>query len=146
MPIFKDENDVLGKLLTCPKRNKTVAVLSSYGCLSNCKYFPCELYTKEDIRILYNSPFVENTLERFNIRRTNMYIVKYRDGSYVELPELDMSNINIDRLHEVEVVYQISKELVPVVTLKPRPKEDRDRIVRITNNTEAVKKRSRKAK
>lgn len=75
-----------------------------------------------------------------------MYIVKYRDGSYVELPELDMSNINIDRLHEVEVVHQISKELVPVVTLKPRPKEDRERIVSINNNTEAVKKRSRKAK
>lgn len=54
-----------------------------------------------------------------------MYIIKYLDGTLKEAPDLDPSKPDKLLMQNVETVYQIGKELVPVIVLKPKPKADR---------------------
>lgn len=57
-----------------------------------------------------------------------MYIIKYLDGSLKEAPELDPSNPDPQLMQNVATVYQIGKELVPIIVLKPKPKAERKKI------------------
>ncbi len=57
-----------------------------------------------------------------------MYIIKYLDGSLKEAPELDPANPDKTLMQNVDTVYQIGRELVPVIVLKPKPKADRKNI------------------
>jgi hypothetical protein len=42
-------------------------------------------------------------------------------------------------MQDVDTVYQIGKELVPVIVLKPKPKQDRDRIIKEAAENKAKK-------
>ncbi len=68
-----------------------------------------------------------------------MFIIKYLDGSLKEAPELDPNNPDRQLMQDVDTVYQIGKELIPVIVLKPKPKEDRDRIVKEATAARAKK-------
>ncbi|MBU2514165.1 hypothetical protein KJ966_22750 [bacterium] len=54
-----------------------------------------------------------------------MYIIKYLDGSLKEAPDLDPANPDKVLMQNVDTVYQVGRELVPVIILKPKPKSDR---------------------
>lgn len=47
------------------------------------------------------------------------------DGSLKEVPELDTNNPDKELMKDVETVYQVGKELVPVIVLKPKGKADK---------------------
>ena len=72
-------------------------------------------------------------------RRCKLFIIKYLDGSLKEAPELDPNNPDRQLMQDVDTVYQIGKELIPVIVLKPKPKEDRDRIVKEATAARAKK-------
>ena len=57
-----------------------------------------------------------------------MYIAKKTDGTIELMPDLDEKNPRPEQIRDVEEVYFISKVLVPVLTLKPKSKADRDEI------------------
>ena len=61
-----------------------------------------------------------------------MFIIKYLDGTFKEIEKLDVNNPDSLLMENVETVYQIGKEYVPVVVLKPKPKEQRDKIAKQT--------------
>ena len=61
-----------------------------------------------------------------------MFIIKYLDGSFKEIVQLDVNSPDPSVMENVETVYQIGKEYVPVVVLKPKPKEQRDKIAKQT--------------
>ncbi len=63
-----------------------------------------------------------------------MFIIKYLDGTLKEAPELDPSNPDKVLMQNVETVYQIGRELVPVIVLKPKPKEERKNIKAATSD------------
>lgn len=67
-----------------------------------------------------------------------MYIIKYLDGTLKEAPELNPANPDRMLMKDVDTVYQVGKELVPVIVLKPKPKQERDKIVK----TAKAKKRA----
>ena len=58
-----------------------------------------------------------------------MYIAKKIDGTLELMPDLDEKNPRPEQIRDVEEVYVISKVLVPVLTLKPKPKAERDEIL-----------------
>jgi len=58
-----------------------------------------------------------------------MYIGLFRDGTMRVLEELDPNNPDPELLRDIREVYQVSKVLEPVVVLRPKPKEARQKIV-----------------
>lgn len=73
---------------------------------------------------------MDRTVKRLVPRRCKLYIIKYLDGTLKEAPELDPNRPDRELMKDVDTVYQIGKELVPVIVLKPKPKEDRENIVK----------------
>ncbi|MBU2647413.1 MAG: hypothetical protein ABIK68_03005 [bacterium] len=69
-----------------------------------------------------------------------MFIIKYLDGTLKEAPDLDPNNPDRQLMQDVDTVYQIGKELVPVIVLKPKPKPERDRIVKEAVESKAKRK------
>ena len=73
---------------------------------------------------------MDRTIKRFVSRRCKLYIIKYLDGSLKEAPDLDPNSPDRELMKDVDTVYQIGKELVPVIVLKPKPKEERAKIAK----------------
>lgn len=69
-----------------------------------------------------------------------MYIAKKFDGTLEVLENLDEKQPDPEQLRNVEEIYFISKILVPVMTLKPKPKEERDKILNISRDNQTNKK------
>lgn len=63
-----------------------------------------------------------------------MYIVKKNDGTLAYIKRLDEKKPDPNLLRNVEEIYVIGKILVPVLTLKPKPKEERDRIMKASQS------------
>ncbi len=59
-----------------------------------------------------------------------MYIVKKYDGTLAYIKNLDEKKPDPNLLRNVEEIYVIGKVLVPVLTLRPKPKEERDRLIK----------------
>lgn len=91
-----------------------------------CEKYPCNQLTSEEIEELHWSPLMDRLVKKFIPRRCKMFIVKYLDGTLKEVPELDPNNPDKELMKDVETVYQIGKELVPVIVLKPKSKTERD--------------------
>ncbi|MCP4752198.1 MAG: hypothetical protein GY866_14975 [Proteobacteria bacterium] len=68
-----------------------------------------------------------------------MFIIKYMDGTLKEAPDLNPNSPDRKLMQDVDTVYQIGKELVPVIVLKPKPKAERESIVQ-----EAAEAKTRK--
>lgn len=59
-----------------------------------------------------------------------MYIAKKNDGKLEVIRNLDEKKPDPNQLRNVEEIYVIGKVLVPVLSLKPKPKEERDRMIK----------------
>lgn len=73
-------------------------------------------------------------------RRCKLFIIKYLDGTLTEAPDLNPNHPDRQLMQDVDTVYQVGKELVPVVVLKPKSKEERDHIVKTASVTKGKKK------
>ena len=78
--------------------------------------------------MLNTSPLMEVVRVTLIKRIAKMYIAKKTDGTIELMPDLDEKNPRPEQIRDVEEVYFISKVLVPVLTLKPKSKADRDEI------------------
>ena len=75
-----------------------------------------------------------------------MYIAKKNDGKLEVLRKLDEKKPDPNQLRNVEEIYVVGKVLVPVLSLKPKPKHERDQLIKarkvekpITNHSTANK-------
>lgn len=93
-----------------------------------CEFFPCNQLSDDELLALNLSPLMDRSVIKFKARRCKLFIIKYLDGSLKEAPELDPVNPDKSLMQNVDTVYQVGKELVPVIVLKPKPKEDRKTI------------------
>lgn len=59
-----------------------------------------------------------------------MYIAKKNDGKLEIIRNLDEKKPDPNQLRNVAEIYVIGKVLVPVLSLKPKPKEERDRMIK----------------
>lgn len=75
-----------------------------------------------------------------------MYIAKKNDGSLEILEDLDEKNPAPELLRDVEEIYVITKTLVPVMTLKPKPKTEQDEIIRSAQSNKTTSTKSKKQK
>jgi hypothetical protein len=80
--------------------------------------------------MLNASPLMDKIPQTLVPRRINtVYIAKKNDGSLEILENLDEKNPAPEQLRDVEEIYVITKTLVPVMTLKPKPKKEQDKIL-----------------
>jgi len=59
-----------------------------------------------------------------------MHIAKKNDGKLEVLRNLDEKKPDPNQLRNVEEIYVVSKVLVPVLSLKPKPKQERDQLLK----------------
>jgi len=116
----------IDRTITCKKKGQ----IASFMACPTCDYYACNQLTGDMITELNCSPFMDRTVKRLVPRRCKLYIIKYLDGTLLEAPDLDPSHPDRELMKDVDTVFQIGKELVPVIVLKPKPKEDRDNIVK----------------
>ncbi len=62
-----------------------------------------------------------------------MYIAKKTDGKLEVIRSLDEKKPDPKQLRNVEEIYVVGKILVPVLSLKPKPKQERDRLIKARN-------------
>jgi len=97
-----------------------------------CSLFPCKQLPAQEVRELHLSPLMERRVVKFIPRRVKLYIIKYLDGTLKEAADLDPNQPDWELMQNVEIVYQVGKELVPVIVLRPKPQSDRDKIKKAT--------------
>jgi len=59
-----------------------------------------------------------------------MHIAKKNDGKLEVIRNLDEKKPDPNQLRNVEEIYVVAKVLVPVLSLKPKPRQERDRITK----------------
>ena len=59
-----------------------------------------------------------------------MYIARKNDGQLEIIRNLDEKKPDPKQLRNVEEIYVVGKVLVPVLSLKPKPKQERDRLTK----------------
>ena len=59
-----------------------------------------------------------------------MYIAKKNDGKLEVIRNLDEKKPDPNQLRNVEEIYVVGKVLVPVLSLKPKPKQERDQLMK----------------
>ncbi len=117
----------------CDKLQHSKAFMSC----PSCKFYPCEQLVPQDINILNISPLMNRQIISLILRKIKkMYIAKKNDGSFEFIETLDEKNPNPEQLRDVEEIYVIAKTLVPVMILKPKPKNERDQLIN-ENKTDA---------
>jgi len=124
----------IDRTIVCNKKGQ----IASFMACPTCDYYACNQLTDDMITELNCSPFMDRTVKRLVPRRCKLYIIKYLDGTLKEAPELDPNHPDRELMKDVDTVFQIGKELVPVIVLKPKPKEEREDIVK---NIEAKAKK-----
>jgi len=125
---FIEPEDLLrvNRVFLCEKKGQNV----SFMACPMCEYYTCSQLSDEDVRELNLSPMMDRQVIKLIPRRFKLFIIKYLDGTLKEAPDLDPNNPDRKLMQEVDTVFQIGKELVPVIVLKPKPKPERDNIVR----------------
>ena len=114
----------IDRTIICKKKGQ----IASFMACPTCDYYACNQLTEDMIMELNSSPFMDRLIKRLVPRRCKLYIIKYLDGTLKEAPELDPNHPDRELMKDVDTVFQIGKELVPVIVLKPKPKEDREKI------------------
>lgn len=120
----------VNRVFLCEKKGQNV----SFMACPMCEYYTCSQLTDEDVRELNLSPMMDRHIVKLIPRRFKLFIIKYLDGTLKEAPDLDPNNPDRQLMQDVDTVYQVGKELVPVIVLKPKPKPERDRIVKSAMN------------
>ena len=59
-----------------------------------------------------------------------MYIARKNDGQLEIIRNLDEKKPDPKQLSNVEEIYVVGKVLVPVLSLKPKPRQERDQIIK----------------
>lgn len=59
-----------------------------------------------------------------------MYIAKKNDGKLEVIRNLDEKKPDPNQLRNVEEIYVVGKILIPVLSLKPKSKKERDQLVK----------------
>ena len=59
-----------------------------------------------------------------------MYIARKNDGQLEIIRNLDEKKPDPKQLRNVEEIYVVGKVLVPVLSLEPKPRQERDQIMR----------------
>lgn len=116
----------IDRAILCAKKEQN----ESFMMCPMCDFFPCAQLSKEQILELNLSPLMDRRVVKFISRRCKLYIIKYLDGTLKEALDLDPSNPDRQLMQNVETVYQIGRELVPVIVLKPKSKEDRKKVIK----------------
>ena len=114
-----------------------------------CRHYPCKLLSEQDLAILGASPLMDRVFKHLTHRRIKkMYIAKKVDGSLEMIECMDEKNPDPELLRDVEEVYVINKVLVPVMTLKPKPKAEQDAVLEAAaaDEEEAPKPKKKKAR
>lgn len=110
----------------CPIKRKTVAFL---GC-PQCSAFPCKGLSAGDLYRLRTSPLLSIKSVILKPRRIKtMHIAKFLDGNLGVMEDLDEKNPDPRQLRNVQEIYIIGKVLIPTLTLRVKPKEERGKIV-----------------
>ncbi|MBT3225738.1 MAG: hypothetical protein HN354_05405 [Deltaproteobacteria bacterium] len=125
----------VNRVFLCNKKGQNV----SFMACPLCEYYSCSQLTSDQIKELNVSPLMDRRIVKLIPRRCKLFIIKYLDGTLKEAPELDPNNPDRHLMQDVDTVYQIGKELVPVIVLKPKPKQDRDRIIKEAAENKAKK-------
>jgi len=126
----------IDRALLCQKKGQNVPFMMC----PLCEFYLCNQLSDEQIKELNRSPLMDRRVKKLIPRRTKLYIIKYTDGTLKEAPDLDPNNPDRLLMQDVDTVYQINKELVPVIVLKPKPKEERDRILQAAMDSKTRKK------
>lgn len=66
-----------------------------------------------------------------------MFLIKYKDGSFKEVEDLNPNQPDLDLLEGMERVYQVNREWVPQMVLRPKPKAERQQLRREGTEPEA---------
>lgn len=121
-----DPNDLLtiNVFVPCQKHRARRAFMHCPQCPS----YPCEQLTPQDVDALNRSPLMSRELVGLREERRDMILVKKKDGTITEA-DFDLESPGLDQIRDVEEVYVVKTVLVPAVVLRPKPKEERDRIV-----------------
>jgi len=96
-----------------------------------CHYYPCGHLAVQDVNMLKTSPLMRVIAVALISRRIKkMYIAKKNDGKLEVLRKLDEKKPDPNLLRNVEEIYVVGKVLVPVLSLKPKPKRERDQLMK----------------
>ena len=112
------------RVLFCEQKRMTVSFMHC----PLCNVFPCKQLPADEVRELHLSPLMERRVVKFIPRRVKLYIIKYLDGTLKEAPNLDPNHPEWELMQNVEIVYQVGKELVPVIILRPKPQAEREKV------------------
>ena len=125
----------IDRVIICLRKGQNV----SFMACPLCDYFPCNQLSDEMIQELNRSPLMDRSVKKLIPRRCKLFIIKYLDGTLKEAPELNPNSPDRELMKDVDTVYQTGKEFIPVIVLKPKPKEDRNKIIKATQ-TKDIKK------
>ena len=96
-----------------------------------CPFYPCGHLSAQDINMLKTSPLMRVVSVALLSRRIKkMYIAKKNDGKLEVIRNLDEKKPDPNQLRNVEEIYVVGKVLVPVLSLKPKPKPERDKLIK----------------
>ena len=135
-PFDLSEVQKIDRALLCQKKGQNVPFMMC----PLCEFYRCAQLSAEQISELNRSPLMDRQVKKLIPRRLKLFIIKYTDGTLKEAPDLDPNNPDRQLMQDVDTVYQINKELVPVIVLKPKPKEQRDRILQAAEDSKSRKK------
>jgi hypothetical protein len=109
----------------------TLECYTAFMACPNCQRYPCEHLAAQDIDMLRASPLMRVVSVSLCVRRIKkMYIAKKKDGKLEVIRNLDEKKPDPNQLRNVEEIYVVGKVLIPVLSLKPKSKKERDQIVK----------------
>jgi hypothetical protein len=119
----------------------TLECYTAFMACPACHRYPCDRLTAQDVNMLKTSPLMRIVSVALLSRRIKkMYIAKKNDGKLEvirnldekkpDLRNLDEKKPDPNQLRNVEEIYVVGKVLVPVLSLKPKPKQERDKLMK----------------
>jgi hypothetical protein len=108
----------------------TLECYTAFMACPACHRYPCDRLTAQDVNMLKTSPLMRIVSVALLSRRIKkMYIAKKNDGKLEVIRNLDEKKPDPNQLRNVEEIYVVGKVLVPVLSLKPKPKIERDQLM-----------------
>jgi hypothetical protein len=94
-----------------------------------CQHFPCGQLDGQDVGVLKRSPLMQyEVVSLIEDRRRKVILIRKTDGTIQE-SDIDINHPDLDKLKDVAEVYVVGKVLVPTIVLRPKPKEERDKVI-----------------
>ncbi|MDT8448106.1 MAG: hypothetical protein RRB13_14535 [bacterium] len=125
----------------CESRGQRVALLAC----PSCRFYPCGALSEGQMELLCGSPMLELAVSGLEPRRRKMFLIKYKDGSYKEVEDFDPSQPNLELLEGMDRVFQVNREWVPQMVLRPKPRAERQKLLDEEIPSAAVESDSQKA-